>query len=56
MSHNIKLLITDTFGKIVKTASSVSQPISIANLPEGLYIVVIYVDGKLSGKEKLIKL
>ncbi len=54
--HKVKVVLTDAFGKIVKTISDVQGSVSINNIPSGLYIVAVYLDGKYAGQQKLVKL
>ncbi len=54
--HKVKLLLINASGKVVKTVSDNNFPVSLKNMPKGLYLAIIYIDGKLSGKEKIVKL
>lgn len=54
-NQNVEVSIMTGLGQLVKKFSTTNQSISISDLPTGMYIAVIYIDGVLVGQEKLIK-
>lgn len=50
-----KAKIINSLGCIVKTISNLSSPVPISDLPDGLYVVVVYSSNKLMYREKFIK-
>ena len=47
--------VVNSTGQTVKTVSNLNRPVSVSDLPTGLYLVVVYGNGKLLYQEKFIK-
>jgi hypothetical protein len=47
--------ILNSMGRTVKTISNLNSPVSVSDLPSGLYVVVIYSNNKLLYRKKFIK-
>ncbi|RLD85747.1 MAG: hypothetical protein DRJ09_12545 [Bacteroidetes bacterium] len=47
--------ILNSMGRTVKTIYNLNRPVSVSDLPSGLYVVVIYSNNKLLYREKFIK-
>jgi len=54
-NKNVEIKIMNGLGQLVKKISTINQSTSINELPKGMYIASIYVDGLLVSQEKLIK-
>ncbi len=54
LNHATAYFINST-GQTVKTVTGLNDPISVSDLPGGLYIVVVYSDGKLLSRQKFVK-
>ena len=53
--QNVKVLILNSMGKTVKTINNINRSVSMADLPAGLYIAVVYSNNKFLYQQKLIK-
>ncbi|RLD87219.1 MAG: hypothetical protein DRJ09_10635, partial [Bacteroidetes bacterium] len=54
LNYDMAYIINST-GLMVKTITNVNRPVSVADLPEGLYGIVVYNNGKLLYCKKFIK-
>jgi hypothetical protein len=54
--HNASAIILNSMGETVKTVSNINKPITIINLPKGLYIIMILNKNKSLLRQKFIKI
>ena len=47
--------ILNSVGRTVKTITNLNRPVSVSDLPSGLYVVVVYGNNELMYREKFIK-
>ena len=50
-----KAFIVNSMGQTVKTITNLNRPVSVSDLSDGLYVIVVYNNGKLLYREKFIK-
>ncbi len=58
-SHSLqaaKAQILNSMGRTVKTISNINRPVSVFDLPVGLYVVVVYGNNKMLYRKKFIKM